>query len=545
MPSEETRIAERFRTVVADEPLPSEDEWASVYTDSSQQTLEPPHLADRKVTVSIGSTNLRQPVKTRDLNDCAIAFYEEADTALYRAKTSGRDRTILFSEIVTNHGRIIEHDFENKIVAIDVGSKANTQNGQEFVVYHPKYTGETPFYFSDGRTEKQIGTYPRIASGLVEVIDVQADISFCRVTENRTETPFPTGCQLQAVPAGTITHLLEKDEFSQWHSNANVAVLTNLEEEVATNVDTTGECFAFVFTLLDRNKIVYEKGIGTLNRILASIYRSITDQFQDDAKIGLVSDHQVGVVMRRPPDDLRNKIDRIVESVDRSNFASARFVIGHSFPTAYVADSSSGDHSQLSPTHVIDYARFAANAVPEFEGDHKVNEFSAAIAGDILASYRGTGNHGTLLKDYARFREIGVRSATLENQVGLSHLSKSEFQLAISRLLQATRYLPDSFIITSNLGYAYYWDDQFHNAYKTFNRARENEPSRAWFAPYTPIVALTMYNVYLDDPDKVDVDELRELVRRARSSASQRSSSRTDAKLREAELKLFVVDSEV
>ena len=149
-------IGEKFRLCIFDEPLPSDEECSLLLGKDHAGDIYLPNLADRNVSVSIGITSSLRSI-TDDFNALARSMLNCADIALYRAKNGGRNTVRLFEDILQFHGTILEHHNETNIVSIDIGRQVNVVPGQEFLVFHPDFSGDKPFYFSDGRTKKRLG----------------------------------------------------------------------------------------------------------------------------------------------------------------------------------------------------------------------------------------------------------------------------------------------------------------------------------------------------------------------------------------------------
>lgn len=128
-------------------------------------------------TSSLGFTysELKNPLKIEQ----TTILYRQSDTALYKSKKEGKDRSTDFFHIKKYLGKILEIDRKNNIIAIDIGSNAGVKEQDIFTVYPEKYSGGVKFIVDDGRSKKPIGEYPKISAGHIYAQYVQEEISFC------------------------------------------------------------------------------------------------------------------------------------------------------------------------------------------------------------------------------------------------------------------------------------------------------------------------------------------------------------------------------
>jgi len=143
--------ANEFRKKVADEVLPTDEEWEWLLSSDNIAILTPPPLQDRATTVSVGVA-LHNSASTLESGAEAISdLLDRADTALYRAKAAGRNQVIFYDEILSTCGRVIEQDENTRVVALDIGSNVGVSVDQEFKVFSPTFSGKTKFMVHDGR----------------------------------------------------------------------------------------------------------------------------------------------------------------------------------------------------------------------------------------------------------------------------------------------------------------------------------------------------------------------------------------------------------
>lgn len=115
------------------------------------------------------------------------SLYKEADTALYKSKREGKDRSTNFRDIRHSLGKVIETDKKYKVITIDIGKNTGVGPEDVFYIYPAKYSGREKFIIDDGRSKKPIGTYPKIKIGQAIPFEIQEEISFCRLTSGEYE----------------------------------------------------------------------------------------------------------------------------------------------------------------------------------------------------------------------------------------------------------------------------------------------------------------------------------------------------------------------
>lgn len=164
-----------------------------------------------KFTSSLGFTHTE--IKTLK-QETTTLLYKEADTALYKSKKEGKDRTTNFFEIKKNLGKIIEADNKHKIIAIDIGLNAGVARGDIFNIYPEKYSGGVKFIIDDGRSKKPIGEYPKISFGTIRAEYVQDEISFC-VPIREENIDFEIGSRLHLLEGTDAYDQAFNEAFSQ------------------------------------------------------------------------------------------------------------------------------------------------------------------------------------------------------------------------------------------------------------------------------------------------------------------------------------------
>src|ERR1044072_5553989 len=225
-PKTTIEIAEDIRLVIAETPLPSDAEWSAIPQEQRPKTLTLPHVSERKITASLGVSSILTPsLRTTPV---ILDLRREADAALYRAKSGGRNTVRWFPEIRDKYGSVLEHHADTGVVVIDIGSQVNVRLGNEFLVFHPDFTGEKKFIFADGRTQKRLGNYPKMSCGRIVVFNVQPEISFATVEQGNIPR-IPVGAATEYIPVGSIAHLLRKDVPMGLAHGVNLASVEQLD----------------------------------------------------------------------------------------------------------------------------------------------------------------------------------------------------------------------------------------------------------------------------------------------------------------------------
>lgn len=155
-PDAEMDAADFIREKIVSEPLPSEAELTIMADDQRLRGVELPPITERCITPSVGLSSRHSGIPIDSVEAVAERLKVEADLALYRAKALGRNRCIRFPDIVKRHGQVLQHHTDVNVVAIDLGQQVGVSLGQEFLVFHPDFTGAKPFVLRDGRGERRL-----------------------------------------------------------------------------------------------------------------------------------------------------------------------------------------------------------------------------------------------------------------------------------------------------------------------------------------------------------------------------------------------------
>jgi len=442
--------AELFRSKIAEDALPSEKEWQWLSQRENLSMLSPPPLRERSVTASIG-ISMHGSIGSETSQDQVELLLERADTALYRAKASGRNQAVLFTSILSSCGRVLEQDLQTGIVAIDLGKNVGVTMGQEFKVFSPNFTGTKKFSVSDGRTTRTIGIYPRIELTRLTVFDVQPEISFAFIAnpDDRNRT-IEQGSHLEEIPTGSIGHLLPHTSkyFPTKAGSTLIEGVEPLQGFVNQNADDGGSPFAVVFRLNAEQEYLKKYGSAALNSAIAVLFRGVTSTFPAAAKTGMLDRATVCLVGRDQTYDeetLESFTDRIAEQLPELGFKVGVF-------SKKDIETTIDNRKNTFPVkNAIEFARFAAS---EFAGTNssRVTHFGIESAERLVSVLRESKSFATAKADFDRLTELGVASAKLSNFGGLIHSALDNHPRARDLYEDAMKRNPKVLIYKSNFG---------------------------------------------------------------------------------------------
>lgn len=445
-------IAEIFREKIAGNPLPNDEEWKLLSNQPGLNNVEPPALHERRITTSVGIAayaGISSPSNFSAQSDTLILL-DKADTALYRSKSGGRNRITHFDEILQNCGRVLEFDIDTGVAAIDIGSKVGVAIGQEFRVFSPIFSGQTPFTFDDGRSKRTLGTYPRVEICRLIVFNTQSEMSFGEIVQK--ESPggilknIPPGAILEAVPLGNISHLIERPGTLKSSilglGSINVPSGIELQETINKLIEDKKHIFASVFRFQNEQAYVKKYGTASLNRALAKLYSGAVSIFPATVTIGLIDRTSVCVVGIDSEFKVKEKEKEIALMFSDRFPANSelRPICGYYHPSGNFPENSG-----------IEFARYAASGNIEFQLD-QIRAFSVKVAEGILAQHRLSRTYKAGIADYLRLKEIGVLSADIENYAGLCYSDLKESVLALECYRRATEADPKNITYFGNFG---------------------------------------------------------------------------------------------
>ena len=478
-------LADQVRNEICFRELPTEDEWRSIPPSDIPSSLQMPLSSERHITASLGISSIAS--LTGDMTPKVLMkqLESEADSALYRAKVGGRNVVRYFPDIKEKYGTVLEHHKDTNVVTIDIGSNVRVNAGDEFLVYHPDFCGNRGFIFSDGRTHRRLGIYPRQHSGRVQAKEVQREISFCETSENDMTGLFPAGSMLEYVPIGSITHLLKSQSdlpFSGPILHVPAAIKNFVE---ASQSSGTKPCVAVLF-VNNQAELVQARGSSFVNYSLATIVECLRETFGAQSVISQVQPSSIAIaVSGQPVEVVTSLLEQTADIVGARTHDLARIAIAAFSEDKYV--HFEGDESKINTRYALDYALYARNVYGE---GPKIQFFNSATPNNVLYALRRNKRFADASAEYQKMKQMGMSSANIENQNALIAYEMPNRNLddALTSVKEAIRLKPSVAIFRANLGLIEAAKGEWIDAAQAFESVGEYELSdvykfpRAWSA---------------------------------------------------------------
>ncbi len=462
--------ANDFRTEICNTPLPTDEEWSNLGKTESLDRIVVPILNERNVSASIGVYfYATSPVASDKITE----ILEDADTALYRAKASGRNQVIPFEDILNKFGRVIEHDEVNNVIALDIGKNVGVLKGQEFKVYSPNYTGRKSFAINDGRTTRIIGNYPRIELTTITVFDVQPELSFASVTDNEKNIKIEAGSILEAIPTGSFGHLLTNTprHLSNLPGQYSLFNVMDLEKFIKDEVAGDKSIFSIVFRFSAGLDYLKKYGSASLNGALARLFSELQIVYQQTSRFGIIDSSAICVVGKYEHFN-KNTFEKLFNNL-KHEFNELDLRVGIYIDSDAI-NNKSQDDNRIDASNAIELSRFAASDYAADKGNNVVY-FSHKVALRIVRIQRIQNKLSQALADFEIFRQLGVESAQLFNQAGVISSSLGKTVAAAEYYGNAVKMDGKNPIFKSNLCCVLYRDSIYERALEVMNSLTDSE----------------------------------------------------------------------
>lgn len=504
-------IAQNFLSHISESPLPSEDEWNKYIIENNVTSPSLPHVSERRITTSIGISSLfyHQNIDENKIEKI-IKIVNESDTALYRAKSGGRNTFRNFSEILNQYGQVLEHHKETNRVVIDIGSQVGVSVGQEFLVFPPSFDGSTPFLHSDGRTTKRIGVYPKVNIGRIVVFDVQNEISFCEVIISPPLTYFSVGSFLEALPLGAITHLLSSNDLTIFSRTNYLVPSTELTTKINDMTNLNKDPYVATYVIANLDELSRTHGHATINKTLAFLYEEIKLEFGSSVSISLINQTEMVTVIQ---DDMyennSDKVSSIIKRVEEKCDGLANIIAGvydhNALLESVIEDYDKSDYLSVN---ALLFSRYAASKEGR-QQSKKISHFTMFTPFHVIDSHQKSGKYQQAIADYYKFKELGIINSMLENQFAVCSLSdnKNDIETPLNALFFALSISPNDGMYNANYAFLLFIKKHFSEALIYINKAKT---VKDFLIPkkYLAGFALTMYECWKIDPTLVDKNEL-------------------------------------
>lgn len=504
--ADEAGLGEMVRASVEASVLPNEDELKWLEREHGKPEFAIPGTSKRLVTVSVGISSIGASLEASKRAEAIERMKSQADLALYRAKSAGRNRVCRFADILTEFGRVLEHDPTTNIIAIDIGKNVGVTEGQEFLVRLQKYSGNVPFLFRDGRTEKNLGVYPNVPVGRIVAFNVQREISFCEISDRKIAEPLPSGSLLEAIPAGTIKHHLAKN-YAGLASELVVYGNADLQKVVNSYVEAKSDVIAMVFAISDVERVVVDHGVALVNRVLAWLYSKLDVVTKQAAgRVGQIDGMRIAVVGEKK-DLVAGKIFDEIRKQALLEFGDIFELRAGVFEKDTCLKSlPHPDLVSLNLSRAIDCAQFAVSS--NSAGSYGVKFFTRSVVDEIMGAHRKRRSVQNALRDREEFADIGIIDVQIENQLALCAFESRDYAVAVEAASRAIDLEPENVIVRCNLALSQYALGRFKEAAVEFKQAW-GEDGTSILAAYRTALAAAYYRTWREDSTAIAVHDLK------------------------------------
>jgi diguanylate cyclase (GGDEF)-like protein len=448
-----SKLATHVRLAISEQNLPSDLELVTVASDPVYAGVNKPPERDRKITASLGCA-VFLPSTSKGARAEASLLLQQADLALAKSKSTGRNCVTLFSEILGKMGRVLEFRDDQSVLVIDIGANVGVQRGQEFRVFHPDFSGATDFNYSDGRTTKKLGMYPRLEQCTIFVFAVQRDISFCKFSERTgpATSKVVVGSVLEAVPLGAFGYTIAEDAVPDFDAGLGLDIISGSRFQLLLSAErnTNRGWTVVVLRIRDAEDILEKYGNVTVNKALALLLQGVKLHLPSVKYVSQLEPTQLIVWSEcLSTAQIATACLTLLAEAEAKAIPRVRFAGG-----ACVAEATKemGEVNSFR-NHSVELARYAASEAAIRSGAFEV--FDSDTPEKILSSWRER-DPSKGLSDYKVFKSFGFESASLDNYAGLLASSTGDYEFSLGCYREADRRAPNTHAYRSNIAVALY-----------------------------------------------------------------------------------------
>ncbi|MDZ5633678.1 diguanylate cyclase [Janthinobacterium sp. GMG1] len=443
-------FADQFRIDIADEALPSAEEWDSLLKQENLSIITLPPIQERSIKTSIGVAIHSLTALPSSGVDEVKFLLDRADTALSKAKAYGKNQVVLFDKIIESYGRVLEQEKNTRVVAIDIGSDVGVTAGQEFTVYPPTFTGNKKFSINDGRTTRVIGVYPKVPLTRITIFNVQPELAFGYISNSEEKfLDIESGSSLEAIPIGSIANILPYSSkyFTSSIDSQSITDISTLKIFVKEQSEKKHKPFAVIFKFIRDQEYLKKYGGAALNVAITQLYRKTLIEMQSINNISLLDASSlcfVGLQSQYNEENINNIIDNFCNDFPELGIASGIFC------QADLEEWAKNNKTILDSQFSIEFAQFAASGYGRLPGS-KITHFNHQTALRLLRTQKDAATLITAKTDFENLKKLGVITSDILNFGGLIYSGLKDKEKALEHYELAIIKNPKNPIFRSNL----------------------------------------------------------------------------------------------
>ena len=400
--TEKRQLADELLNAIRNPPLPTTadiDQFGPKKIETLRRAEYAKYPTGIKASIGIAWSERLDSAKNAD--DMLKEVRRMADTALYRAKSDGRNCFRIYEDIKDKHGRVSNYFEDSEIVQVDIGSSVGVKPGEIYSVCFPPFTGEVDVQ-ENQNSEKILGRYPVIDSGKIMILEVSSEFSTCIVLEKLNQKPFPQGARLSYVPMGSKIPVVDGI------ARQNTAVGDRIKFD--SHIGKLLEQGRFGYMCRLSGKFKKEKD-AEVKQPLDSMLSILALFFPDKTKFFKpYSGGLFAVVELNPMQSNQDRIDELAalhgKLKDLFIKLGMQVCLMEDLPPEVTIDSES--------------LLFYCEAASRKNDKDNVYFFDGDSPGLVIHGWRRQNRYKDAIVDYGMFRSYGFSSVDLDNQIGLA-----------------------------------------------------------------------------------------------------------------------------